>query len=68
LNAGFEGYEGCGGTFIFIVVLGKGTLWHLQMFLKYIKYIILEFTSSIILLYPPSHVEELLRKRYQLIS
>jgi hypothetical protein len=39
--------------FYFIVVLDKGTLWHLQMFLQYMKYIILEFTSSTILLYLP---------------
>jgi hypothetical protein len=41
--------------FYFIVELGRGTLWHLQRFLQYIKYIILEFAlSTIFLLSPPS--------------
>jgi hypothetical protein len=35
----------------FIVVLGGSTLWHLQRFLQCIKYITLEFTPSITLLY-----------------
>jgi hypothetical protein len=32
--------------FLFIVVLGGSTLWHLQKFLQCIKYITLEFTPS----------------------
>jgi ACR3 family arsenite efflux pump ArsB len=36
----------------FIVVLGRGTVWHLHRLLQYIKYIIHQFTPSTILLYP----------------
>jgi hypothetical protein len=42
--------------FFFIAVLGGGTLCHLQRFLQYIKYIIPEYTTSTILLYPNPHL------------
>jgi hypothetical protein len=35
-------------------VLGVGTLWHLQKFLQYLKYITLELIPLTILLYPLS--------------
>jgi hypothetical protein len=37
----------------FIVEMGWSTLWHLHRFLQCIKYVIHEFTSSILLLYLP---------------
>jgi hypothetical protein len=37
----------------FIVLLGVGTLWHLQEFLQHNKYTILELTPFTILLYHP---------------
>jgi hypothetical protein len=39
----------------FIVVLGGGTLWHLQKFLQSIKYIAIEFTPSTVFHYLSLH-------------
>jgi hypothetical protein len=40
-------------SIFFIVLLGRGTLWHLQKSLQCIRYIILEFFPSTILLFSP---------------
>jgi hypothetical protein len=44
--------------FYFIVVLGRGTLWHLQRFLQYIKYILVEFTPPPFPFIPLSPLEK----------
>jgi hypothetical protein len=39
--------------FPLLLCWGRGTLWHLHRFLQCMKCIILEFTPSTIVLYPP---------------
>jgi hypothetical protein len=41
----------CQNLFYFIVMLDGVALWHLQMFLRYIKYIIFQFIPSTVLFY-----------------
>jgi hypothetical protein len=38
---------------LFYIVLSGGTLWHLQKFLEYIKYIILQFTPPLLAFVSP---------------
>jgi hypothetical protein len=45
-------------SFFIIVVLGRGTLEHLQNFLQCIKYITLEFTPSSTLFHPLQFLEQ----------
>jgi hypothetical protein len=52
--------------YIFIVVLGGGTLECLQRFLQCIKYIILEFTLSTVLFHPLS--PPLIPEQFQQVS
>jgi hypothetical protein len=45
------------GLYFFIVVLGGGTLWHLQKFSQYIKYILLKCTLPLFSFIPPPLLE-----------